>query len=448
MEATQNELELREFLRRGGYWQIDVQAALALLERAGVRLHETQEYVFRQFWNSRSNVLVRAGRRWGKTFFGAALVLTHILTCPRPSVWVLAPERWQALKMLSYLKDFADRLGLDTRIDDSEDVRLYVEDVCVYGKVTVRPRGLVGEGLTLAIEDEAELSPERHYQLYVKPMLLDYDGRVVFLTSKYGNQWVRNVCEREGASIFEYPNWVNPHISTDRILRDFETTDDLAFRAMYANEDVETEYPVFPKLPIVKDMSTVRTHAVVIGLDWGFWSPFAAVMLHVMQDGTYYVSDCVYETGLTVTEQAGVVKRMAGPWFADATVVADPSCFVKHGDISIADQWSRHGLVALRGTRDLSGSLQLLIDLVGAEKLVVSPRAHALIDEMQKARAEPSKPSEIIGEDHAIDALRYALTYAIMLPRAPAVVPVGSLAWLELVAQHQRRLRELEEREW
>lgn len=416
----------------------DKELAKLMLEKAGVQLHETQEYVFDYFFSQRDDVIIKAGRRWGKSFLAAAVILYHVLTYPEPKVWIVAPERWQSRKVLGYLEKMCQNLGIHFYMVPGEEVLAEVGDTVVYGKVSTSQRGLVGEGLTLVVEDEAALSTPEHYFEKIEPSLLDYDGRALFLTSPYTRSWIDDLANAPGFKMFEYPNWMNPHISLERILRAKEVLPENLFKAMYGGETVADNCKVFDNMPVVQEVDESElVTPPVIGIDWGYYSPFAAVMVWLTRERKFYIQKEVYATGLNIRQQVLAVREMAGRWFDEALKVADPSVFIRSGDVSIASQWANNGLMVVKGTKDLSGSLQMLLELLADERIIVSPKCQGLLHEMSKAEVRIEKPDDIIQDDHAIDALRYAITHAVSM-EIPKVVPVGSLEWLELLEMKQR----------
>lgn len=421
--------------------KVDVDKLLALFDAHGIVLHETQRYVFRRFFETPEHLLLYAGRRWGKSFFNGVLILAHIMTYPQPVIWVVAPERWQAQKVCQYAAQFATKLGFHAHLDRGEEVLLRIEDVDVLGKVSANRRGLAGEGLTLVIDDEAALSTGEHWYYFIKPALLDHGGRAIFTSSDYHASWLDELVERKEVEVVVFPSWANPYLDKRLIARDKETLPPHLFDAMYGGRRSALEGLAFPHQPIVSEVSESEFIGnPVVGLDWGHYEPFAAVLMRRLRNGKYYVENEIYRKGLTPREQVFAVRQMLSAHrleIPQVVAVADASTFSSHGSISIADQWAREGLSALRATRDLTGSLQLMLEILARGELIVHPRCTELLREMRQARVELKKPSEIVGDDHAIDAVRYGLPLLTTIAEE-VKIPVGSLLWLEQLAEVQR----------
>jgi hypothetical protein len=112
------------------------------------------------------------------------------------------------------------------------------------------------------------------------------------------------------------------------------------------------------------------------------------------------------------------------------------------GVSSIADLWQDAGLIVSPATRDRIGSLSLLRSLFRQELVRVHRRCGNLLAELRNAQvdATKAKPEDIVGEDHAIDALRYAIS-ALVPVRCEVPPPTWSVAWVKEQAELARRMQ-------
>jgi hypothetical protein len=201
----------------------------------------------------------------------------------------------------------------------------------------------------------------------------------------------------------------------------------------------------FPHQPLVVSQAPQGTQWArwAIGIDWGYAKPFAAVLVAKLPDDSYYVADEVYEAGLTPAEQAQRVFQLRTGIERLHSISADASTFSKmDGVSSIADLWQDAGLIVSPATRDRIGSLSLLRSLFRQELVRVHRRCGNLLSELRNAQVDASKakPEDIVGEDHAIDALRYAIS-ALVPVRCEVPPPVWSVAWVKEQAELARRMR-------
>jgi hypothetical protein len=161
----------------------------------------------------------------------------------------------------------------------------------------------------------------------------------------------------------------------------------------------------FTREPIISDTPPdwVSSTRCVIGVDWGYTSPFACV--RVLTDGhTYYVDEMVYETKLTPEQQAERLATLAKP-YRNTTIVIDPST-----PDSAIKTYRYYGVATKPASNDRIGGWQLIRDLLEHDRLWVSPKCHYLLDEWNDAEYDIKRTDDLVAEsDHALDALRYAI---------------------------------------
>lgn len=172
----------------------------------------------------------------------------------------------------------------------------------------------------------------------------------------------------------------------------------------------------FPHMPaIVRE--EIDCPRWVVGIDWGYASPFAAVLVGQTDDNRLFVARECYEAGLTPAEQAQRVREMIRGqrilrYIADASTFA-----MADGVNSIADQWRKAGLAVVESTRERVNSLNLLRQLFREGMVLVHARCENLLRELRNAQIDTrTRREDIVGEDHAIDALRYAVAELQTLP--------------------------------
>jgi phage terminase large subunit len=156
------------------------------------------------------------------------------------------------------------------------------------------------------------------------------------------------------------------------------------------------------------------------GIDWGYAKPFCCLWLAKDPDtGRYYVYRELYQAGLTDQQQARLIKEYAAneriPYY-----FADPSMWAKKTQqivTSTADEYIKEGVMLtaadndrLSGKRKLDRLLQSLPD--GRSGLQVIRSCKNLLRTMPLLAYDEHRPEDIDTEqeDHAYDALRYALT--------------------------------------
>ncbi len=173
------------------------------------------------------------------------------------------------------------------------------------------------------------------------------------------------------------------------------------------------------------------------GTDWGTAAPFCNLWLAKQPDvKRIYVYREAYQAGLNSTEQTAVIKDMTLP---DEKIVmrwADPSMWpaekMRDKVTSAVDDYKAAGLILTKGDNNrLSGKRKIdsaLADLPdGKPGLMIFENCENLIEQLSSAPADPLNPEDIDteSEDHALDALKYALTNEKRVDR-PRTPPRGN----------------------
>jgi hypothetical protein len=158
------------------------------------------------------------------------------------------------------------------------------------------------------------------------------------------------------------------------------------------------------------------------GTDWGYASPFATEWLTKDPDTRrIYIYREFYAAGLTDRQQARGIVDMSPRYEVFPFHYADPSLWErknKDGQIySTADEYKAEGIVLTRGDNDrLSGKRKinnLLADLPdGLPGLQIFETCPHIIEQLSSLASDEHNPEDVDTnqEDHAYDALRYALT--------------------------------------
>lgn len=170
----------------------------------------------------------------------------------------------------------------------------------------------------------------------------------------------------------------------------------------------------------------------VESLDYGVAKPSCYLLAYVDQYGCYNVIDGFYKAEMSVREQSLMIKEIRRKYQADITqcVVADPALFRRSRvDVNtVAEEFSRCGIDLTRGNNNISGGIAKvsgMLELVPgfnpytqdtvSSHVFFSNELQFLIDEIVDYRWKQG-PEGVIDvpmdkNDHAMDALKYMLTY-------------------------------------
>ena len=194
--------------------------------------------------------VVDAGRRFGKTRLGVWECLEVGLKGGR--AWWVAPSfpiaqvGWRPLR----------RIGANL---PGSDVRLAEMSVMLPngGEVRIRsadnPDSLRGEGLDLAVLDEAAFIKSEAWSEALRPALSDKLGRALFISTPRGRNWFweqyqRGVRGDDDYRSFYYPTSANPHIPPSEIEAARHELPEIIFRQEYLAEFIDDQGGVFRRI--------------------------------------------------------------------------------------------------------------------------------------------------------------------------------------------------------
>jgi hypothetical protein len=136
--------------------------------------------------------VVRCGRRWGKTFFGAHEAEMGLLSaCPitaGPSLgWIVGPNYTDAEKEFRIVYNTMRKLGIDRDsikfVNNADSGSMHIKTdwgAEIIGKSAAHPEKLVGEGLNYVLMVEAGRHRRPTWGSYIRPALSDKRGWAIF----------------------------------------------------------------------------------------------------------------------------------------------------------------------------------------------------------------------------------------------------------------------------
>ena len=195
-----------------------------------IDLHPAQLEIFKS--NKRFKI-VAAGRRFGKSYLSAWLLLLNAIQSESKDVFYIAPTFQQAKDIMwSMLKD----LGKDLILQAYENtaVLTLINGRKIYLKGSDRPETLRGVGLSYVVLDEyASMKPVVWEQI-IRPTLADVQGRGLFIGTPAGKNHFfdlyNDALEDEDWDRFQFTSIDNPFLPKEEIGAARKSMSSMSFR--------------------------------------------------------------------------------------------------------------------------------------------------------------------------------------------------------------------------
>jgi len=191
-----------------------------------------------------------------------------------------------------------------------------------------------------------------------------------------------------------------------------------------------------------------RGSRVYCGIDWGYIRPGCCLWIAIGPEGNAYCFDEYVFKNTITTDVAKEIKRRSREWQVKPFYVADTQMWGGQDQTGedMRETFARMGVPLVQAHKDRINGWQRVRAWLGPSPdgrpwLQVHPRCAYLIRTLPSLQQDEHDP-EIVdsdGDDHAADALRYA----VMARPAPGqtsasrILPVGSIGWM--LAREGRR---------
>lgn len=250
-----------------------------------------------------------------------------------------------------------------------------------------------------------------NWQEVVVPTLTDTRGEVLFISTPKGFNHFYELYNKElddkDFKSFHFTTYDNPHIPSDEVEKlKAQLTED-RFAQEYLAEFKKTEglvYKEFSRDFDTTDKEPRSSVYTIVGLDFGYTNPAAALKIVIDSDQTYWITEEWYKTGQT-NEQIGEVVLSMKPM----AVYADPA------EPDRIEALKRMGVNVREVSKDIDAGIDRVRELFKQRRIKINKRCVNLIWELETYSYPERKPMQnekevpIKENDHAVDALRYAI---------------------------------------
>ena len=398
------------------------------MKKIQIRLHPGQT----KAWKSEARfVAMIAGTGGGKSWFGPIWLYREIQKYPKDGFLVVSPTypMFQRI-VLPRTKEFLDAVtGGEYRAGE----RIYY--LPTGGKVFFgsadNPFSLEGVHVRAVWMDEAGQMKREAWDVALRRVGF-YKGRVLITTTPYNLGWLKTeVFDRWKAGdrdyeVVQFPSIVNPAYPKEEFERAKATMPDWKFKMFYQGQFARPTGLIYqdfdPAKHVVEPFEIPANWRRIIGVDFGYNNPTAAVWLAGNPDGVVYAYREYYQREKLPEESGREIKQLSGDERIEL-VACDPS---EPATIAL---YRRLGLPARAGYNAVKEGIEAVIALMKSNRFFVFRGLVNLLDEIENYRwaekQEQLKDEPVKEYDHAVDALRYGIMAIRPRVRKPVPKPPG-----------------------
>jgi len=383
---------------------------------------EWHPYQIKALNSEKRFIAVISGVQGGKTTLGALWLKKQVEAYPEDWHLIAAPT-YKILHQSTLLKVF--ELFPEWKAFYKEQKSIIQSP---FEKIVIRstedPKSLVGMTLRSAWLDEggqmkSAIFPTIQDRLSVK------QGRCLITTTPYTLNWLyrdfylpwrRKDPDYEDYEVIQFESIDNPAFPKEEYEKRRRTMDPREFDKRYRGLFRKLGGLVYPDFSpkLVKSLTELfriykdKIDRVFGGIDFGFNNPFAVLILIEDKDKNYYVVEEFYKTELSRIEQIEELKKLREKWEV-GTFYADPR------DPQAIQDCLDSGLPIQAGNSDLFYGINKIRELIKEGRLFIAKHCYNLLDEIESYHYPKERQDKELKEvpvkvdDHALDALRYAL---------------------------------------
>ena len=368
---------------------------------------------------SRFNI-IRAGRRFGKTWLAVYWLLKKALSKPNQVCWYLAQDLAQSKEVtIPLLKSLCpDITATNQRVwteNKSTMTFTFFNGSTLVFKTADTEENLRGRGLNAIVLEECAFwrHGEDLWLRVIRPSLSDKHGEAMFISSPNGSNWFRRLEEaaetKKSWRIFTGTMFDNPHISEEErqeLAESYSTRPD-EYKQEFLAEYVDKCGTVYWELADDNISQTpLPTIMTIRGMDWGMDDNTAAVLITLHADGRVWIRSEYVANNLDVRTQGMAIKAIPTPSPVHVTML-DSSAFSRIAtNTSVARELAKCGIVCKPATRDFDGSVSAVKSLLHEKKLIISPSCSLILKAMREWQWGEHEPD-------VLAAMRYGLGFLL-----------------------------------
>ena len=377
-----------------------------------INLHKGQTRVWKS--EARFTAMI-AGTGSGKTVMGPIWLYKQIQNNPTGFYLVVSPTYPMFQKtVLPATKSFLDKATCGEYKAADRVYVLPTGGLIFFGSAD-NPLSLEGVHCQAAWMDEAGQMKREAWEV-IQRRVGFHSGKVLITTTPYNMGWLKTeIYDRwkEGDpdyNVIQFASVENPYYPKEEFERAKATLPDWKFRMFYLGQFAKPEGLIYQdfnaSVQVINSIEIPAEWRRIIGLDFGYNNPTAAIWLAVNKDGVVYAYREYYKRGRLPEEIVQDIQTLSAGEKIEA-ICCDPS------EPAIIEMFRRVGLPAQPADNAVMDGIQKVIGLIKTNRFFVFRGLVNTLDEMEsycwKEKGDKIKDEPVKEFDHLMDALRYGV---------------------------------------
>lgn len=351
------------------------------------------------------------GVQSGKTFLGACWSGKKINEFPDKDGAIIAPT-YKILQQSTLNKLFQQFPQLRPYYKEQKGVIELPTGGHIYIRSADQPYGLEGMTLHWIWMDEAGQMSRMAWTV-ARSRVARTNGQILITTTPYTLNWLYEDFflkwqrrEDPQLSVFTWKSTDNPDFSREFYEAEKRRLSPEEFARRYEGTFTKMEGLVYdlPAEQIIEPKEIPNVKDIILGLDFGFHNPAAAVVIKITTDNVWYVVGELYKPELTQDELEDNLRamRLITPY---TLVYPDPA------EPKALESMKRKGFQVRTVDKNVVLGINRVRELIRNKQLYVFNTCKNVLDEFNSYHYDPEKLKEepVKEKDHAMDALRYAV---------------------------------------
>ena len=282
------------------------------------------------------------------------------------------------------------------------------------------------------------------WQEVLRPALTDTIGHALFISTPKGFNHFYDLYQLENENdqykSFHATTYDNPHINPDEIEEAKKQITEDRFAQEYMADFRKQEglvYKEFRREEHLFDDETVRSQTIetIAAVDFGYTNPTAVLKIEKDSDQRYYVTWEWYKRQKTTADIVEIVRSLKSN-----------VCYPDPAEPDRIQELEKAGINCREVSKDVVAGIQTVRDLFRQNRIFIHKNCQNVINELETYHYPESKPDRnedeqpVKDNDHAMDALRYALHMNAQFVSVDEDDLIG-IYWRGIISQYETWVR-------